>query len=131
MADLQSEFGLAQPRARPYFQTNKDSPRPVVLNLPNASLKIVQAAVTPTIKLFSLLHQNCNFASVMNGYINILGDPSKRVVQKQHPSHTLPPCRGAVIHRLKSADLERKLIQAGSTSFPSCSQPLLLPSMNS
>lgn len=42
----------------------------VVLNLPNA-VTLPHAVVTPAVKLFSLLLNNCNFASVMNYNINI------------------------------------------------------------
>lgn len=56
--------------------------RSVALNLPNA----VTLVVTPTIKSFSLLLHNCNFATVMNLKVKylcfpmVLGDPCERVM---------------------------------------------------
>ena len=42
-------------------------------NLPNAAFSTVHHVVlTPTIKLFSLLNHDCNFAAVVNGNVNTL-----------------------------------------------------------
>jgi hypothetical protein len=44
-------------------------------NLPNAAFSTVHHVVlTPTIKLFSLLNHDCNFAAVVNGNVNTFRD---------------------------------------------------------
>jgi hypothetical protein len=55
------------------YVTLRHSNAAVILNLPNAMTlyTVYHAVVTPTIKLFSMLLHNYNFASAINHDINI------------------------------------------------------------
>jgi hypothetical protein len=65
---------------------------------------VPHVVVTPTIKLFSLLFHNCNFATVMSQYKYLYFLSLTGPLQKNN----LTP-KGVIIHRFRSSDIDRSL----------------------